>query len=61
MLTNKQLAALEPQLLLAVTHTFPAEEPAVTLMEVVPCPLLIVHPAGTVQVYEVAPPTAAIE
>ena len=41
------------QLLEGVTQTFPVG-PRVTLMDEVPCPELIVHPAGTVQLYEVA-------
>jgi hypothetical protein len=41
-----------PQLLLATTVIFPfwPGVPAVTLMEVLPCPELIVHPVGTVHV-----------
>ena len=45
---DKQLGLLVPQELLAVTHTLPPDVPTVTFTEVVPCPLLIVHPAGTV-------------
>lgn len=48
--TDRQVAELVPQALLAVTHTLPVEAPTVTEMDVVPWPLLIVHPAGTVQV-----------
>ena len=58
---DKQAALLEPQLLSAVTHILPPAGPTVTPTEVVPCPLLIVHPAGTDHVYEVAPATAEIE
>ena len=47
--TGKQVAALVPHKLLAVTQIFPAE-PGVALILVVPCPELIVQPAGTVQV-----------
>jgi hypothetical protein len=41
-----------PQLLLATTVIFPfcPGVPAVTVMEVLPCPELIVHPVGTVHV-----------
>jgi hypothetical protein len=46
--TGKQVGALVPHKLLAVTQIFPAL-PGVALMEVVPCPELMVHPAGTVQ------------
>ena len=42
------LAPLVPQVLLAVTDTFPAEPPKLTVMEVVPCPEVIVAPDGTV-------------
>ena len=50
-------AVLAPQLLLAVTDTLPVRNPAgkVTDTEVVPCPLLMVAPVGTVQLYELAP------
>lgn len=48
--TARQDALLVPQALLAVTQTLPAVELVVTVMEVVPCPLLMVHPAGTVHV-----------
>jgi len=58
---DKQAALLEPQLLSAVTHILPPAVPTVTPMEVVPCPLLIVHPAGTDHVYEVAPATEEME
>jgi hypothetical protein len=48
---NGKVAALEvPQEFVAVTVTFPDVEPAVTVIEVVPCPAVIVEPAGTVQV-----------
>ena len=47
---NLQLAALVPQLLVAVTHTLPELLPKVTVMPVVPCPKVIIAPAGTVQV-----------
>ena len=48
--TNLQLAALVPQLLVAVTHTFPEVLPKVTVIFVVPCPDVTVAPAGAVQV-----------
>ena len=54
------VCALNPQEFDAETQTFPPEEPAVIVIVVVPCPEVIVEPAGTVQVYDVAPPTAAI-
>ena len=44
--TDKHDGALEPQLLLAVTQIFPFDAPTVTLIEVEPCPLVIVQPAG---------------
>jgi len=59
--TASMLAPLVPQLLLAVTVTLPDVVPMVTVIEVVPVPAVIVAPAGTVQVYEVALATAAME
>ena len=50
-----------PHVFVAVTETFPDVEPNVTVALVVPCPAVIVAPAGTVHVYEVAPATATIE
>jgi hypothetical protein len=41
----------------AVTQILPALLPEVTLMEAVPCPLLMVQPVGTVQLYCTAPGT----
>ncbi len=51
---DKVFAALEPQVLFAVTLIVPVVNGVgkVTLMEAVPCPLLITEPAGTDQVYE---------
>ena len=51
---DKVFAALDPQELFAVTLIVPDVNGVgkVTLMEAVPCPLLINEPAGTVQVYE---------
>ena len=51
--TAKVLAELVPQLLEAVTLIFPfcPALPDVTVIEVVPCPLVIDHPAGTVHTY----------
>jgi len=48
--TVRQLELLVPQLLPAVTQILPPETPTETFIEVVPCPLTIVHPAGTVHV-----------
>jgi hypothetical protein len=50
--TAKEAAALVPQLLLAVTVIFPPcpAKPVVTVIEIVPIPESIVHPAGTAQV-----------
>ena len=55
------LAALVPQLLVAVTEILPAVDPIVTVIAFVPEPLVIVAPAGTVQLYDVAPATAPTE
>ena len=45
-----QFDELAPQMLSAVTHTLPDVVPKVTVMEVVPCPVVIEAPAGTVHV-----------
>ena len=55
------LAALAPQLLFAVTLILPELTPKVTVIELVVCPAVMVAPDGTLQVYEVAPATAATE
>jgi hypothetical protein len=54
--TATVLGVLIPQLLPAETLIFPfcPEAPVVTVIEVVPCPAVIVQPIGTVHVYEVA-------
>ena len=51
-MTARLCAALVPQLFEAVTVMFPFSPaaPEVTVMEVVPCPAVMVHPVGTVQV-----------
>ena len=56
------LIPLVPQLFPAVTVIFPLSPalPAVTVMEVEPCPAVIVQPAGTFHVYVVAFGTADI-
>jgi len=38
-----------PQLLVGVTLTFPEVVPHVTVIEVLPCPAVMLAPAGTVQ------------
>jgi len=62
MVTASVEGALVPQLFVAVTVIFPfwPELPEVTVMEMVPCPAVIVQPVGTVHVYEVAEGTAVI-
>ena len=60
--TARLLAVLVPQLFVAVTEIFPfwPAEPEVTVIDV-PVLLVIDQPAGTVQLYEVALVTAAME
>ena len=57
------LCELVPQELDAVTPMMPFAPvmPVVTSSEVVPCPDIIVQPAGTVQLYDSVPLTAAME
>ena len=61
--TPKVLDELVPQEFCAVTLMLPfwPPAPAVTVIEVVPAPAVIVHPVGTVQLYVVALATAEIE
>ncbi len=59
--TSRVLAGLVPQALEAVTLTVPDEVPTLTVMLLVPSPPVIVHPAGRVQMYEVAVATSATE
>ena len=56
----EQLALLEPQALYAVTQTLPLVASKLTVMEFVPCPVAMVAPEGTVQLYPVAPVTAVM-
>ena len=60
--TPRELAELVPQLFVAVTLILPFWPvlPDVTVIEFVPTPPVIVHPVGTVQVYDEAFATAAI-
>lgn len=55
-----QLGWLVPHELVAVTQICPALDPKVTVSDVVPCPDTMVAPDGTLQLYEVAPATAAM-
>ena len=50
MVGTNVLGALVPQGKVTVTEIVPEVLPAVKLIEVVPCPELIVDPVGTVQV-----------
>ena len=61
--TARAFAALVPHELPAVTLMFPfcPAPPEVTVMELVVDPAVIVHPVGTVQLYDVALATAVIE
>jgi hypothetical protein len=62
MLTEKQDAVeVMPQALVAVTQMFPLAVPAVATILVLPCPEVMVHPVGTVHVYETAPFTEEME
>jgi hypothetical protein len=62
MLTATQVAdEVMLQAFVAVTQTFPPPVPLVTTMLSVPCPEVIVHPVGTVQLYDMAPGTLAAE
>ena len=59
--TGKVAVGLLPQEFPAETETRPAAAPGVTVIVVVPCPAVMVQPAGTVQLYVVAPATGEIE
>ena len=61
--TAFEAAAVVPHAFPAVTVIFPfcPADPAVTVIELVPAPAVIVQPDGTVHVYVVALATAAIE
>ena len=56
-----QLGKLVPQALPAVTHIVPEVTPKVTVANLVPCPEVILAPAGTVHVYTVVLGTLATE
>jgi hypothetical protein len=58
--TLKHEGALVPHRFVAVTQILP-DDPGVAFIPVVPCPEFIVHPAGTVHVYDAALATAGIE
>ena len=62
-ITLTEAEPLVPQAFDAVTETepLPNEELNATLTDTVPCPLLMEAPAGTLQLYDVAPATAAME
>jgi hypothetical protein len=51
---------VDPQELLATTQMLPPLVPEDRLTDVVPWPLFMDQPVGTVQVYDVAPGTAVI-
>jgi hypothetical protein len=48
------LAVLVPQPFFATTRISPGLFPAVTVIELVPCPAVITQPAGTIQLYSEA-------
>ena len=58
--TGKLEEAPLPQVLVGTTDTDPAVDPKVTVMLVVFAPAVMLAPVGTVQLYPVAPVTAAI-
>ena len=58
--TPRVRGLLDPHVLLAVKEMVPPVDPTFTETDVVPCPLLKLHPEGRVQVYEVAPETAVM-
>lgn len=57
-LTARVLAVLFPHAFEAYTLTVPPAVPDVTVMVLVSWPETIIHPAGTLHVYDVAPATA---
>jgi len=59
--TAKVLGELLPQELSAVTVILPELPPNVTVIEVLPCPAVILLRKGTVQVYVLALATGLIE
>lgn len=61
--TERQKVPVIPHEFTAFTHMLPLTLlfPPVTVIDVVPCPLKITRPDGTVQVYEVAPKIELVE
>ena len=60
MATGKLEEAPLPQVPVGITDTDPAVDPKVTVMLVVFAPAVMLAPVGTVQLYPVAPVTAAM-
>lgn len=58
--SQRSLVGLFPQALEAYTSKLKSEVPTVNVIVLVPWPDVIVFPAGTLHVYEVAPGTAGI-
>lgn len=54
-----ELAELLPQTFTADTQMLPPTDPAVTVMLFEPCPDVMVHPVGTLHVYDTAPFTGS--
>jgi hypothetical protein len=50
-----------PQKLVAVTQMLPPPVPEVTVSRLEPCPPVMIHPEGTVHVYDEAPVTGCMK
>jgi hypothetical protein len=59
--TARQLLLLLKHAFESYTQMLPPEVPALAVMDMVPCPETMVHPAGTDHLYPVTPATGATE